>query len=138
MSSVALRAVLLLTGLAVVFLGVNVGLGGIRTLGLQGGTEFLTVTDAAIYAVRDSHVRFIGGVWLAAGLVLLAGAVALERLRTALIAVTAMVFIGGLARFSGFEPGLFGSMSILPSLLLELVGFPLLGLWIARTRPKAG
>lgn len=61
-----LRGVMALLGLAVVVLGLNIGLGGIRTLGWQGGAvEFLTVTDPALFAVRDSHVRFIGGIWLA-------------------------------------------------------------------------
>jgi hypothetical protein len=38
--SVLLRAVLLIAGLVVMVLGLNVGLGGIRTLGLQVQGEF--------------------------------------------------------------------------------------------------
>jgi hypothetical protein len=133
MTNIALRIVLAIIGTAVVLLGINLGLGGIRTLGLQGGTDFLTVTDPALYAIRDSHSRFVGGVWLAAGLVLLAGSLALDKLRPVLIVLTGMVFVGGLARFSAFEPALFASANIAPSLLFELVGFPLLGLWIERS-----
>ena len=97
-----LRAVLAIVGAVIVFLGLNVGFGGIETLGWQGGAvPFVTVTDPAVFAVRDSHIRFIGGVWLALGLVMLAGSVAFERLRTVLIALTTMVVVGGLARFSG-------------------------------------
>jgi hypothetical protein len=133
MTNIALRIVLAIIGTIVVLLGINLGLGGIRTLGLQGGTDFLTVTDPALYAIRDSHSRFIGGVWLAAGLVLLAGSVALDRLRPVLIVLTGMVFVGGLARFSAFDLALLTNMNIAPSLLFELVGFPLLGWWIAKS-----
>lgn len=129
-----LRAVLAIAGAAIVFLGLNVGLGGIQTLGWQGGqVNFLTVTDPAIFAVRDNHVRFIGGVWLGVGLFFLAGAFAFEKLRTVLVALTAMIFVGGLARFSAADPANLTSASIAPSLVLELVLFPLLGLWVSRT-----
>lgn len=126
---IALRAVLLLVGVVVVVLGLNVGLGGIRTLGWQGGVEFLTVSDPALFAVRDSHIRFIGGIWLGIGLVLAAGAVWFERLRVVLVAIAALVFVGGLTRLSGTL-----SPDVLPSLALELIGFPLLGWWIARAK----
>lgn len=126
---IALRAVLLLVGVVVVVLGLNVGLGGIRTLGWQGGGEFLTVSDPALFAVRDSHIRFIGGIWLGIGLVLAAGAVWFERLRVVLVAITALVFVGGLVRLGGPLP-----VDVLPSLVLELIGFPLLGWWMARTK----
>jgi len=127
-----LRGVLLLLGAVVVVLGLNVGLGGIRTLGWQGGVvEFLTVTDPALFAVRDSHIRFIGGIWLAVGLTLAAGAVWFERLRPVLVAIAALVFVGGLTRLSGALPA-----DVLPSLMLELIGFPLLGWWVYRAGRK--
>jgi hypothetical protein len=126
---IVLRAVLLLVGVVVVVLGLNVGLGGIRTLGWQGGGEFLTVSDPALFAVRDSHIRFIGGIWLGMGLTLAAGAVWFERLRPVLVAITALIFVGGLVRLGGpLTP------DVLPSLALELLGFPLLGWWIARAK----
>ena len=124
-----LRAVLPLVGVVVVVLGLNVGLGGIRTLGWQGGGEFLTVSDPALFAVRDSHIRFIGGIWLGMGLTLAAGAVWFDRLRPVLVAITALVFVGGLTRLSGTL-----SPDVLPSLALELIGFPLLGWWTARAK----
>jgi hypothetical protein len=123
-----LRVVLALVGLAIIVLGLNVGLGGIQTLGWQGGvTDFVSVTDPAVFAVRDSHVRFIGGVWLAVGLTLLAGAIWLRPLRTVLVAVAGMVVVGGLVRLAGPLPG-----DVLASLAFELVGFPLLGWWVWR------
>jgi hypothetical protein len=121
-----LRTVLAIAGAAIVFLGMNVGLGGIQTLGWQGSGDFVTVTDPALFAVRDNHIRFIG-------LLFLAGAVALDRLRTVLVALTAMIFVGGLARLSAADPDLLISAAIAPSLALELVLFPLLGLWVARS-----
>lgn len=127
-----LRIVLALAGAAIIFLGLNVGFGGIETLGWQGNGRFLEVTDVALYAVRDNHIRFIGGVWLGAGLAMLAGAVALARLRPVLLAIIGMIFIGGLARFSAGDIGLLTDGAIAPSLVLELVAFPLLGWWIAR------
>jgi hypothetical protein len=126
---IILRVVLALVGTVVVVLGLNVGLGGIRTLGWQGGGEFLTVSDPALFAVRDSHIRFIGGIWLGIGLVLAAGAVWFDRLRPVLVAITALVFVGGLVRLSGPLPP-----EVVPSLVLELIGFPLLGWWMARTK----
>lgn len=125
-----LRAVLALIGTVVVVLGLNVGLGGIRTLGWQGGAvEFLTVTDPDLFAVRDSHIRFIGGIWLAIGVTLAAGAVWLERLRPVLVAIAALVFVGGLVRLAGPLPA-----GVWPSLGLELIGFPLLGWRVARAK----
>jgi hypothetical protein len=130
--SYPLRAVLALLGLAIIVLGLNVGLGRIQTLGWQGGvTAFVNVTDPAVFAVRDSHVRFIGGVWLAVGLTLLAGAIWLRQLRTVLVAVAGMVVVGGLARLAGPLPG-----DVLASLAFELVGFPLLGWWVWRAERK--
>lgn len=128
-----LRVVLAIAGVAIVFLGLNVGLGGIQTLGWQGGrADFLTVTDPVVFAVRDNHIRFIGGVWLAVGLFFVAGAFALEKLKWMLVALTAMIFVGGLARLSAADPALLTSAAVAPSFVLELVLFPLLGVWVSK------
>lgn len=128
-----LRIVLALFGVAVILLGLNVSLGGMLTLGWQGGSApFLTVTDPAVFAVRDSHIRFIGGVWLGVGAVMLAGSIVFQPLRPVLTALTAMIFLGGLARFSSGGPDLWLSPSVGPSLLLELAAMPLLALFIFR------
>ena len=137
-SNLVLRVLLGLIGLAIILLGLNVGLGGISTLGWQGPTDFISVTDSTAFGNQDNHVRFLGGFWLAAGLVMLTGAFALRRLRLLLMGITGMVFIGGLMRLSVLDPSVFFEGSIAPSLLTELVGFPLLGLWIAQsTKPNA-
>ncbi len=125
-----LRVVLFLTGCVIVWLGLNVGLGGIETLGWQGSESFLRVTDPEVFAVRDNHVRFIAGVWMTVGLMLLTGAVMLRPMRAILIATMVMVFVGGLMRLSSADVALLSSAEIAPSLLGELVVFPFLGLWI--------
>lgn len=134
-----LRGVLALVGAVIVFLGLNVGLGGIQTLGWQGGAvPFFAVTDPAVFAVRDNHIRFIAGVWLGVGGLMLAASVVFQQLRTVVIAITAMVFVGGLVRFSGGDLGLLTSMDVAPSLVFELVAMPLIGLWALRAeRPTA-
>jgi hypothetical protein len=129
-----LRAVLALVGSVIIFLGLNVGLGGIKTLGWQGGgAEFMTITDGPTFGIRDNHIRFIGGIWLGVGLLMLSGAFALQQLRLVLVALTGLIFVGGLARLSALDPGLLFSAAIAPSLVLEIVLFPLLGLWIANS-----
>jgi hypothetical protein len=128
-----LRGVLALVGAVVVFLGLNVGLGGIQTLGWQGGpVPFLSVTDAAVFAVRDNHIRFIAGVWLGVGLLMLAASVAFQQLRTMVVAIAGMVFVGGLVRFSAGNVAVLTSVDVAPSLVFELAAMPLIGLWAAR------
>ena len=125
-----LRALLGLIGVVIVLLGVNVGFGGIATLGLQGPTDFISIEDADAFAVQDNHVRFLGGVWLGAGLLFIASAFYLTRLKGPLLALFAMIFIGGIARLSAADPALLMSANIAPSLLAELVLFPALAFWV--------
>ena len=122
-----------------IFLGLNVGLGGIKTLGWQGGAaDFLTVTNAPVFDVRDSHVRFIGGVWLALGLLMLAGSFAFQRLRSALVALAFMIFVGGIARLSGGDLTFLLSSDIAPSFLFEIIIVPLLGVWFTKAERPLG
>lgn len=131
--SYILRSILFIIGAVVIFLGLNVGLGGFETMGWQGAQDFFTVTDARTFAIQDNHIRFIAGVWLSVGLVLIAGSFALNRLRSVLMALTAMVFLGGLMRLTASDSSVLLSSSIAPSLMTELLFFPLLGLWIFNT-----
>jgi hypothetical protein len=56
-------------------------------------------------------------------------------MRTVLLALFGMIFIGGLMRFAAGDVALLASPDIAPSLAAELVLFPLLGLWVqAATR----
>lgn len=133
--SIVLRIVLAAVGAVMIALGLNVGFGGILTLGWQGSTDFVSVTNAGAFAAQDNHVRFLGGFWLGAGLLTVAGAFFLDHLRPVLTGIAAMVFVGGLTRFSVADPALITSAAILPSLAAELVLFPALALWLWR-RPR--
>jgi len=125
-----LRAGLGIIGLVIIFLGFDVALGGIRTLGWMGTTNYLEVVDSTAFRIQDSHFRFLGGVWLGIGIVFLAGAFWLRRLRTVLIVLCGVIFIGGIFRFSAFDIGILLRFSVLPSLLAELILFPAIGYWL--------
>lgn len=135
-----LRILLAIIGLVIIWLGLNVSLGGIPTLGWQGASDFFTVTNPQIYAVQDNHVRFIAGVWTGVGGFFLAGAAIPRRLAPVLKAMIVLVFLGGLARLTNADLALLMSAKIAPSLFAELLLFPLLGLWIhkARWEPSDG
>lgn len=127
-----LRATLGIIGLAIIFLGLNVGFGGIQTLGWQGAGEFVSIIDPDLYEVRDNHVRFIGGVWLGVGLVFLASAFLFSQLKMIVLVLFGVIFVGGMARLSAMDAALLMSAEIVPSLIAELVVFPLIGLWVWR------
>jgi Domain of unknown function (DUF4345) len=132
MSGGLLRVVLLVVGAVMIALGLNVGLGGIKTLGWQTAGEFVQATDIVAFSNQDNHVRFLGGFWLGAGLLMAAGSVFLTQLRSVLVAITAMVFVAGLARLSAPDPQVVFGAGVLPSLVVELVLYPLLGVWLWR------
>ena len=127
-----LRMVLALCGIGIVMLGLNVSLGGIVTMGWQGSTDFVAITDAAAFQVQDNHVRFIAGVWTGVGLLFLAGAAKLETMRPILLACIALIFAGALARIGSGDWNLLTSREILPSLLAEMIVFPVIGAWVVR------
>ncbi len=128
------RILLGLVGLLIIMTGIDNAFGGIATLGWQLSPGSFAVTRAADFAVRDSHVHFIGGVWLGCGMILLAAALSLKVPRATIAAVFGLIVVGGLARFTQGDLPLLLSANILPSLLAELLLFPLLALWVWRTR----
>ena len=125
-----LNAVVVIVGAAIVFLGLNVGLGGIKTLGWQSTRDFVAITDAATFHAQDSHIRFIGGVWFGVGAVFVIGGFAMRRFRSTLIILSALIAVASLFRLSGMNTEVIFSAAIAPSLALELVGFPLLAWWL--------
>ena len=131
-SSTALRIVLALGGAFIVFTGVNVGFGGMATLGLQGPADFFQVTSQPAYLVQDSHTRFLGGVWLGIGALFLVSVYDLARFRPLLNLAFALIFIGGLMRFTMPRPDILFGPDIVGSLAAELIGMPLLYVWLAR------
>ncbi len=136
-SRIALGVVLGLAGASIVYEGVNIAFGGIATLGLQGGTDFFAVTDANEFAAHDSHVRFLGGVWIGVGAVVAAGAARLERMRSLLHLAFALVMLGGLSRFTAMQPEVLFGPSLVSPLAAELIGVPMVWLWMARTGRSA-
>jgi hypothetical protein len=129
-----LRVLLAVVGLFVAYTGVDNAFGGIASLGFQSGTDFFTITDAQAFAVRDSNVRFLGGLWIGVGLLFAAGAVWFGALKPAVCAAFALVFVGGLARFTAMNTApLFGG-ALTGSLVAELALMPALLLWVLRTK----
>ena len=63
-----------------------------------------------------------------------AGAFALTQLRAVIIALIAMIFIGGLMRLTQGDTSLLFSNAIAPSLIAELILFPLLGFWVVNIK----
>lgn len=133
----ALRITLSLAGAFIVFTGVNIGLGGMATLGLMGSRDFFAVTDGAAFHVQDSHVRFLGGLWLGVGLIFLASAMRLQALKPTLLVCCTLVFVGGLARFSAMQFDVLFGPRLIGSLAAELLGMPALYIWILATKPHA-
>ena len=129
-TSTLLCIVLAIAGLALMAGGINIGLGGIRSLGWQVNNNFLEVIDTAAFDAQDNHVRFVGGVLMGVGASLLVGSFRLEQMRTVLIAITIFVFIGGLCRLSALNADVILSSHVAPSMFAELILFPLLGIWI--------
>ena len=127
-----LKLTLALVGVAIIFLGLNIGLGGIKTLGWQMTRDFISITDAQVFSAQDSHIRFIGGVWFSVGVLFLVGSYAFDLLRPVLIALCLIIPIAGLFRLSALDADIVFSASIGPSFALELVGFPVLAFWIKR------
>ncbi len=131
--SIYLSATLILVGFAIIFLGLNIGLGGIETLGWQNSDPFFTVTNDAVFQVQDSHIRFIGGIWFGVGATFVLGGFKQKALRTTLITLCALIAVAGLFRLSNISGGAVFSVAIIPSLALELLAFPILGWWLLRS-----
>jgi hypothetical protein len=133
--STILRLVLVALGTITAVVAANVAFGGIETLGLQGPTDFVRVTDQDAYLIRDSHAHYYGGVYLALGLFLVYAATDVARFRQTLFVVFALIFAGGLARLAQLEPDVTFGADLAISTVIELVGMPLLAIWTAKASP---
>ena len=134
----SLKVVLALSGAFTVFTGLNRALGGMRTLGWQGATDFLQVVSEHEYLIQDNHTRFLGGVWTGVGLLLLLSPLNLRTFRPMLNLVFAVIFLGGLARFTAMRPDIVFGPEIVGSLIAELIGMPLLFLWLSKAVGQNG
>lgn len=128
----SLRIVLFLAGLTMLITGINVAFGGILTLGWQGANDFAVATNQDRFFAQDSHVRFLGGVWLAIGLMFTIAPTNLAKYQMALKFAMVATFIGGLARFSQMNLDVTFGSGIAGSLIAELVVIPLLFLWVSK------
>lgn len=135
MSKLALQCLLALMGLVIIWLGMNVGLGGIPTLGWQGSSDFLELTNPESFSIRDNHVRFLGGFWFGAGLMFLLASVKPGPMRWVVTSLCFMIVCGGLARLSAGDISLLTGQNILPSLLAEFILFPVLAFWVHKAEP---
>ncbi len=106
--------------------------GGISTLGWQGQTDFFEVTNKNIYLMCDSHIRFFGGLYFGIGLFLLLASTNLKKYQMALHLVFALIFLGGLARFTMMRFDIIFGPDIIASLLTELLLMPILFVWLTR------
>jgi hypothetical protein len=131
-SSRTFRTLLVVLGALNIFIGLNVALGGISTMGWQGSTSFYEVTNETLFMIRDSHMRYYGGLYVGTGLFLILAVTNLRKYQTALNLVFALIFIGGLARFTMPRADVLFGKDILVSLVVELVLIPVLYVWLAK------
>ena len=130
--NVALRSVLVLAGAFTTFTGFNIALGGIPTMGWQGVSAFFEVTNQHAFLIQDSHVRFLGGVWIGAGLLFLLAAADIRKYRDALNVVLALIVLGGFARLTQLHPEVTFGPDVIGSFIAELVGIPVLYWWLSK------
>ena len=93
------------------------------------GARFL---GATLDAAADSHFRYLSGLLLAIGLAFCRCIPDLPRQGAAVRLLTAIVFIGGLARLLALPLQGWPGGSMVAALGMELVVTPLLCLWQAR------
>ena len=94
----------------------------------------MVVADPEIFHTQDSHKRVICGIWFFVGAVFGVGGFAIGTFRPSLIVLSVMVAIAGLFRLSGMGSGVIFSAAIVPSIALELIGFPLLARWLVKSK----
>ncbi|MEM9653468.1 MAG: DUF4345 domain-containing protein [Actinomycetota bacterium] len=90
------------------------------------------MTNQDDFDVQDNHVRFVSGVWVGLGLAFLAAARWPRELRTTIGALSAAIFVGGLARLSSSDLTLVLSGSIIGSFAAEIILAPALAWWSLR------
>lgn len=128
-----LKIVLFLGGLFIVLSGLNIGLGGIQTLGWGGQKDFLTITKPTDFSIQDSHVRYVGGLWLGIGLLFLVSVFRLVQFKSFLLFSFVLIFLGGVLRLFQGEPETTFRLPVLGSLLGELIVMPLLFYWVNKS-----
>ena len=97
---------------------------------LAGPAGMLSVTTSA---ALDSHYRYLSGLLLGIGLMFWSLIPTIERRRAIFTTLTAVVFVGGLARLFGVFAGEGSLEERMPlALVMELAVTPALWLWQGR------
>ena len=131
-SSTIFKFILIIIGGFIIFAGINVGFGGIRSLGWQVPADFLTVTNEANFTIQDNHVRFLGGAFGAVGLFLFLAITDLAKYQTTLRFVFILMLIGGLSRLSSLQPSIVFNPAVVTSFFAEIALAPILYFWLGR------
>jgi len=130
--SMIYKTILAIVGLFIIYVGINVGFGGIQTMGWQVSPDFVTVADEADFAVQDNHVRFLGGLFGAMGFVMLLAVTNLKRYQSELRLIFIVMFVGGIIRWTSLQPDVIFSANIITSFLAEVILMPVLFFWLPR------
>lgn len=128
--AVAMAATVPVTaGLAGVFAGPS----------MVGPLSFATPSDGIGLAAisLDSHVRYLSGLLLGIGLAFLASLPRIQRATATFRLLTAIVFVGGLARLFGLVAVGVPSRAMVFGLVMELGATPLLCMWQGRIARQA-
>jgi hypothetical protein len=134
--STLFRALVIIVGLAIVFVGINAGFGGIRTLGWQVSPDFFSVTNETNFSIQDSHARFLGGLFGTLGLFMVFATLRLQDFHRELRVVFVLTFFGGLARFTAPDLQVLLNSGVAVSLAIEIILMPILFFWLPRVLHK--
>lgn len=126
------RVIVFIVGAFIIFVGINVGFGGIQTLGWQVPSDFVTVTNEMNYRIQDNHVRFLGGFFGTVGIFMIVALRDLHHYQTALRLIFVLMFIGGIIRLTAPQPTIVFDMGIITSFIAEVVLMPILFFWLPR------
>ncbi len=103
--------------------------------GLAGvllGPGMVGLSHAGSNPSLDSHMRYLSGLLLGIGLAFWSLIPRIEQQRAAFLMLTAIVFVGGLARLLGMLEDGIPPPAMLFGLVMELLVTPLLCVWQAR------
>lgn len=121
-----LRSVLALLGIAFTVYGLDSAAGGLVSLGVQGTAPEL-LPESAAAMLRDSAMRFHGGVFVCVGLAYVWGAARGKEAYGLLMLLSAFVAVGGIFRLTGALPP-----AAYPSAIAEILLMPALAYWLRR------
>jgi hypothetical protein len=114
---------------------ISAGLAGVLLGAQMAGA--LAIPEGIRAVSLDSHVRYLSGLLLGIGMAFWSFIPTIEHRTTEARLLTALVFLGGLARLYGVARGGWPSGPMCFGLVMELVVTPLLCLWQARVARRS-